>query len=96
MYLVIGLIALATAAHQGWSANMYAIAGNLFPKNVVASVTGIGGMAGALGGVLLAFITGYLINWFGYASMFIIASGAYIVALLIIHLILPKLKPVDL
>jgi ACS family hexuronate transporter-like MFS transporter len=75
---------------------MYAIAGNLFPKNVVASVTGIGGMAGALGGVLLAFITGYLINWFGYASMFIIASGAYIVALLIIHLILPKLKPVDL
>ncbi len=96
MYMVIALIALATAAHQGWSANMYAIAGNLFPKNVVASVTGIGGMAGAIGGVLLAFITGYLINWFGYASMFIIASGAYIVALLIIHLIFPKLKPVNM
>ena len=92
--VAIALIALATAAHQGWSANMYTFASDLFPKNVVASVTGIGGMFGAVGGILLALLAGRIITAFGYLPMFIIASCAYLIALGIIHLILPRLEPI--
>ncbi|GAB3781073.1 MFS transporter [Spirosoma horti] len=92
--VAIGLIALATAAHQGWSANMYTFASDLFPRNVVASVTGIGGMFGAVGGILLALLSGRIITAFGYLPMFIIASCSYLIALVIIHLVLPKLEPV--
>ncbi|GAB3560524.1 MFS transporter [Spirosoma fluminis] len=92
--VAIALISLATAAHQGWSANMYTFASDLFPKNVVASVTGIGGMFGAVGGILLALLAGRIITAFGYLPMFIIASCAYLIALAIIHLVLPKLEPV--
>jgi len=92
--VAIALIALATAAHQGWSANMYTFASDLFPKNVVASVTGIGGMFGAVGGILLALLAGRIITSFGYLPMFIISSCAYLIALIIIHLVLPRLEPV--
>ncbi|WP_461076524.1 MFS transporter [Spirosoma flavus] len=92
--VAIALLSLATAAHQGWSANMYTFASDLFPKNVVASVTGIGGMFGAVGGILLALLSGRIITSFGYLHMFAIASCSYLVALIIIHLILPKLEPV--
>jgi ACS family hexuronate transporter-like MFS transporter len=92
--VAIALICLATAAHQGWSANMYTFASDLFPKNVVASVTGIGGMFGAVGGILLALLAGRIITAFGYLPMFAIASCSYLVALIIIHLVLPKLEPV--
>lgn len=92
--VAIALIAVATAAHQGWSANMYTFASDLFPKNVVASVTGIGGMFGAVGGILLALLAGRIITAFGYLPMFIIASCAYLIALGIIHLILPRLEPI--
>ncbi|GAB2589132.1 MFS transporter [Spirosoma areae] len=92
--VAIALIALATAAHQGWSANMYTFASDLFPKSVVASVTGIGGMFGAVGGILLALLAGRIITAFGYLPMFIIASCSYLIALIIIHLVLPKLEPV--
>lgn len=95
LYVAIALISLATAAHQGWSANMYTFASDLFPRNVVASVTGIGGMFGAVGGILLALLAGRIITAFGYLPMFIIASCAYVIALTIIHLILPKLEPVS-
>ena len=94
--VAIALIALATSAHQGWSANMYTFASDLFPKNVVASVTGIGGMAGATAGILFALMAGRIIVSFGYIPMFIIASCAYLVALLIIHLILPNLEPIQI
>lgn len=92
--IAIALISLATAAHQGWSANMYTFASDLFPKKVVASVTGIGGMFGAVGGILLALLSGRIITAFGYLPMFIIASCSYSIALIIIHLVLPKLEPV--
>jgi ACS family hexuronate transporter-like MFS transporter len=90
----IALISLAAAAHQGWAANMYTFASDLFPKNVVASVTGIGGMFGAIGGILLALLSGRIITIFGYQPMFLIASGSYLLSLLIIHLLLPRLQPV--
>lgn len=92
--VAIALIAVATAAHQGWSANMYTFASDLFPRNVVASVTGIGGMFGAVGGILLALLAGRIITAFGYLPMFIIASCAYLIALAIIHLILPNMEPI--
>ncbi|GAA4403002.1 MFS transporter [Nibrella viscosa] len=95
LYVAIALISVATAAHQGWAANMYTFASDLFPKSVVASVTGIGGMFGAVGGILLALLAGRIITAFGYLPMFIIAGCAYLIALAIIHLVLPKLEPVS-
>ena len=93
--VAIALISLATAAHQGWSANMYTFASDLFPKNVTASVTSIGGMFGAVGGILLARYSGDIINTLGYQPVFIMAGCTYLLALLLIHLVLPRLEPVS-
>ncbi|MGI8950657.1 MAG: MFS transporter [Chitinophagaceae bacterium] len=95
LYVAIGLIALATAAHQGWSANMYAIPANLFPSSKVATVTGFGGTVGAIGGIILAASTGFIIAKFGYRPMFILASCSYVISLIFIHLLMPKLKVVN-
>lgn len=94
--LAIALIALATAAHQGWSANMYALPANLFPSQYVASVTGFGGTVGTISGIFLAASTGFIVAKFGYQPMFIIASCSYLVGLFFIHLIMPRLKAVGL
>jgi ACS family hexuronate transporter-like MFS transporter len=94
IYVAIALISLATAAHQGWSANIYTFASDLFPKSAVASVTGIGGMFGAMGGILLAAVAGNIRVNFGYLPLFIIASSTYLIALFIIHLLLPTMEPV--
>ncbi|MGV3560536.1 MFS transporter [Larkinella arboricola] len=94
IYVAIALISLATAAHQGWSANIYTFASDLFPKSAVASVTGIGGMFGAMGGILLAAVAGNIRVSFGYLPLFIIASSTYLIALAIIHLLSPTLEPV--
>lgn len=96
LQFAITLIALATAAHQGWSANMYALPANLFPSQYVASVTGFGGTIGTISGIILAASTGFIVAKFGYQPLFIIASCSYLVGLIIIHLIMPKLKAVEL
>ena len=95
LMVAIALISLATAAHQGWSANMYTFASDLFPKNVTASVTSIGGMFGAVAGILLARYSGDIINSVGYQPLFVMAGCAYLLALLLIHLVLPRLEPVS-
>ena len=95
LVVAIALISLATAAHQGWSANLYTFASDLFPKNVTATVTSIGGMFGAIGGILLARYSGDIINRVGYQPLFIMAGCAYLLALLLIHLVLPNLEPVS-
>lgn len=96
VWIAVGLVALATAAHQGWSANIFTLASDLFPKKAVGSVVGLGGMAGALGGMLIAKITGYVLEASGsYTAVFLIAGSAYLVALAIIHLLVPRLEPVD-
>jgi len=95
LYLSIALISLATAAHQGWSANLYTFASDLFPRSAVASVTGIGGMFGAVGGILLAAVAGYIRVNFGYLPLFLVASSAYLIALGIIHLLTPRMEPVN-
>lgn len=91
------LITIAASAHQAWSANVFSLAGDMFPKRVVGSVTGLGGMIGAVGGMVLFYITGKVLKQTGnYLPVFVLASLAYVLALLIIHLIVPKLEPAEI
>ncbi|HEY3119530.1 MAG TPA: MFS transporter [Vicinamibacteria bacterium] len=91
------LIGIAAAAHQGWSANVFTLVSDMFPRHAVASVVGIGGMAGAVGGMLIATATGYLLQWTGsYVPVFALAAGTYLVALALVHLLVPRLEPPDL
>jgi ACS family hexuronate transporter-like MFS transporter len=88
------LIGLAAAGHQGFSANLYTLTSDLFPSRAVASVTGIGGMAGAVGGMLIAEIVGHVLQWTGsYMIPFLMAASAYLLALLLIHVLSPRLVP---
>lgn len=94
LWVAVLLIGLAAAAHQGWSANVYTLASDMFPRQAVGSVVGIGGMAGAVGGMLLTLIVGSVLERTGsYVIIFTIAGSAYLVALLIIHLLAPRLDP---
>lgn len=97
LWRAVALIALAVAAHQGWSANMFTLATDMFPSRAVGSVVGLGGMMGAVGGLLFAKLTGYLLQWTGsYLVVFAIAGSAYLVALGIIQILAPKLEPAEL
>jgi ACS family hexuronate transporter-like MFS transporter len=94
LWAAVALIGLAAAAHQGWSANLFTLASDMFPRSAVGSVVGIGGMAGAVGGMLIAKIVGYILEWTGsYFPVFIMAGSMYLIALLFIHLIVPRLEP---
>jgi ACS family hexuronate transporter-like MFS transporter len=91
------LIGLAASAHQAWSANIFTFVSDMFPKRAVGSVTGLGGAAGAAGGMLFAASAGHIIARTGsYTILFIIAGSAYLLALGIIQLLAPRLKPADL
>jgi ACS family hexuronate transporter-like MFS transporter len=93
----IALLSLATAAHQGWSANLFTTASDMFPRSAVGSVTGIGGMAGSAGGALFATFAGYNLQMtHSYAILFAIAASAYLIALFIMNLLAPGLKKVEL
>jgi MFS transporter, ACS family, hexuronate transporter len=93
----VSLVALAAAAHQGWSANLFTTASDMFPRRAVGSVVGIGGMAGAVGGMLIALIVGAILQAIGsYVPIFIIAGSTYLVALLVFHLLSPKLEPASI
>jgi len=97
-WLSIVLIGLACGAHQGWSANIFTLASDMFPKRAVGSVVGIGGAAGALGGCCISFIVGWVLerNPNNYLPIFIIAGSIYLVALLFIHLLVPKMEPAQI
>jgi MFS transporter, ACS family, aldohexuronate transporter len=92
------LISLAAAAHQGWSANLFTLASDMFPRKAVGSVVGIGGMAGAIGGMGMALLVGAILQATtrGYVLIFILAGSAYLLALTIIHFLAPKLQPANL
>jgi ACS family hexuronate transporter-like MFS transporter len=94
--IAIALIALATAAHQGWSANLFTTVSDQFPRRAVGSVVGIGGLAGGLGGALFAAKTGFIINTGGYVPLFAIAASAYLAALIVLQVLAPKLETVKL
>lgn len=98
------LIALAASSHQAWSANIFTTVSDAFPKRAVSSVTGIGGMAGALGGLGISYLAGAVLNFYknaghvetGYVVMFIVAGCAYLVAWTIMNVFAPKNKTVVL
>lgn len=92
--VAIALIALATAAHQGWSANLFTTVSDQFPRRAVGSVVGIGGMMGGMGGALLGASAGLIIGHVGYVPLFAIAASAYLVALGILQWLSPRLDPV--
>jgi ACS family hexuronate transporter-like MFS transporter len=92
----VALIGLATAAHQGFSANLYTLPSDLFPRKAVGAIIGIGGTIGAIGGMFMAKFTGWVLDATGsYVPMFLVAGMTYLVALLIIHLLVPRLEPVE-
>ena len=97
LWAVVALLGLATAGHQGWSANLFTLPSDMFPKAAVGSVTGIGGMAGAFGGVLLLLSAGAIVQiTHSYMTLFVIACLAYPIALLIIQRVTPQLAPAQL
>jgi len=94
VWAAVALVGLAAAAHQGWSANMFTIASDMFPRRAVGSVVGFGGMAGAIGGMLIATATGWILQLTGsYFVPFVLAGCTYLVALGLIHLLVPRLDP---
>jgi ACS family hexuronate transporter-like MFS transporter len=96
-WIAVILIGVAAAAHQGFSANMFTLASDMFPRGAVGSVVGIGGFAGAMGGVLMNLAAGRLRDMTGsYIIMFSVAASVYLLALLVIHLLVPQLQPVQL
>jgi ACS family hexuronate transporter-like MFS transporter len=91
------LIGLAAAAHQGFSANLFTLTSDMFPSRAVGSVTGFGGMAGAVGGMFIAKVVGYLLERTGsYFVPFLIAASAYFLAVALIHALSPRLQPAKL
>jgi len=95
-WAAIALFSFAAGAHCGWSANILTTPSDMFPRSAIGSVTGIGGMAGSVGGMLLATFAGYILQLtHSYASLFAIASSAYLLALLIMVLLAPGLKEVE-
>ncbi len=97
LWVTVALISLAAAAHQGWSANLFTLVSDTFPRRTVGSVVGIGGMAGAVGGMAAATGIGHLLQWTNnnYAPLLTIAGLAYLVALAVIHLLVPRLTPAN-
>jgi len=94
MWGAVLLIGLAAAAHQGFSANLFTLSSDMFPAQAVGSVVGIGGMAGAIGGMLIAKAVGYTLQWTGsYMVPFLIAGSTYLLALAVIQILVPRLEP---
>jgi len=103
-WLAVATIAIVCSAHAAWSANIFTTVSDMFPKKAVASVTGIGGMAGAVGGILIARAAGLLLKHYtllgkvevGYGILFVVCGSAYLSAWIIMHLLVPKFKKIVL
>jgi len=104
MWYAVIIIGIAASAHQAWSANIFTTVSDMFPKRAIASVTGIGGMAGAVGGIMIAKAAGLLFDHYkaagdirvGYGIMFMICASAYLVAWLVMHALVPKFKKIEI
>ncbi|HEY0667618.1 MAG TPA: MFS transporter, partial [Sphingobacteriaceae bacterium] len=104
MWYAVIIIGFAASAHQAWSANIFTTVSDMFPNRAVASVTGIGGMAGGIGGILIARMAGVLFDHYeslghiktGYYIMFFVCGSAYLIGWCIMHLLVPSLKPIHL
>ena len=103
VWLAVMDIGLAAAAHSAWSANIFTTVSDMFPKKTVASVTGMGGMSGALGGILIAALAGKLFDHYkalgnieaGYYIMFFICGSAYLLAWILMHFLAPRMKRIN-
>lgn len=104
IWVAVGLISLAAAAHQAWSANVFTTVSDMFPKKAVSSVVGIGGMAGSVGGALFPLFIGFVLDYYktmnnilaGYNIIFTICGSAYLLAWVVMHFLSPKMKQVNL
>ncbi|MBV9850590.1 MAG: MFS transporter [Armatimonadetes bacterium] len=98
LWAAVGLVSLAAAAHQGWSANLFTLASDLFPRRAVGSVVGLGGMAGAVGGMAFSALVGHVLQrtHSNYAPIFLVCGLAYLFALGLIHLLAPRSAPIAL
>lgn len=102
-WAAVALIGLAAAGHNAWSANLLTIVSDMFPKRMLSSVTGIGGMAGSVGGILFPVVTGYLLDFYklrgnisaGYNILFVICGVVYLLAWVLIHLLAPKMERIS-
>ncbi len=93
----VALLGIAAASHQGWSANLFMLVPDLFPQQAVASVVGMGGFGGAVGGMLISTFTGFLLQLTGtYVPVFVLAGSTYLIALGLIQVLSPQLAPVPL
>ncbi len=103
-WLAVGIISLACSAHQAWSANLFTTVSDMFPKRAVASVTGMGGMLGGIGGMLVSFAAGKLLSHYtalgrielGYGVLFTFCGTAYLAAWIVMHLLAPRFEMVQL
>jgi ACS family hexuronate transporter-like MFS transporter len=103
IWVVIGLISLAVFGNSAWSANIYTIVSDMLPKKAVSSVIGIGGMAGAIGGVIFPLFIGFILDYYkginnlvaGYNIIFVVCSLSFLVAWVLMHFVTPKMKPVQ-
>jgi len=95
MWFAVAAVAIAAGAHQGWSANLYTLASDMFPRTAVGSVVGFGSMAGAIGAMFAAKAVGYILQWTGsYVLIFLIAGSAYLFAFLLVQLLAPQIRPI--
>jgi ACS family hexuronate transporter-like MFS transporter len=98
LWLAVGIVSIAAAAHQWWSCNLFTTVSDMFPRRAVASVTGLGGFAGALSAMLFQRVTGYILEATGsnYSIIFVLCGSAYVTAWLVIHALVPRLTPARL
>jgi len=97
-WVAVFLIGLAAAGHQAWSANVFTLVSDVFPKKAIASVVGIGGMVGMIAGILADLVLGSVLDSAGnsgYFWAFLIAGSSYIIVLGIVHALMPKMIPLD-
>jgi MFS transporter, ACS family, hexuronate transporter len=93
-FVVVLLLGLATAGHQAFSSNIFTMISDLYPRRAVATVAGLGGAAGAVGGMIIAKATGWSLEYLGtYLPLLIYAGLAYLIAFGVIHLLVPKMEP---
>jgi ACS family hexuronate transporter-like MFS transporter len=96
-WTAVALIGLAAAAHQGWSANLFTMVSDMFPRRAVASVVGIGGFGGAISGAFIATAIGILLELtHSYVPIFFVAASAYLIALILIQALVPRLEVADI
>jgi ACS family hexuronate transporter-like MFS transporter len=96
LWMAVALLSLATAAHQGWSANLFTTTSDMFPRKAIGSIVGLGGMAGAIGGMLIATLAGFILQFTGsYMVLFAICGSVYLLALFVFNRLAPNLEQVQ-